>query len=81
MIQKESKLTRWYRQWAKEGYMTPSLVGFTSAGNLVGSSAKSFIGNQQNLVCESKRMMGLPFKDCSQFLPYWKFKVLSKNGV
>ena len=58
----------------------PSIVGFTSAGHMVGSSVKGSISNIQNIICESMRMMGLKYDDVSKFLQYWLFKVVNKNG-
>lgn len=59
---------------------TPSIVGFTKSGRLVGKAAKNqAITNPKNTILQVKRCMGAKFADIKEDAEKWSYKVVD-NG-
>lgn len=59
---------------------TPSIVGFTKNGRLVGKAAKNqAITNPKNTILQVKRCMGAKFADIKEDAEKWSYKVVD-NG-
>lgn len=69
-------------QNSEGGRVTPSIVGFTSKGDmLVGDSAKrQAITNPKNTVYEVKRLMGKSWKDVQKEVKRVPYKVIENNN-
>lgn len=69
-------------QNSEGGRITPSIVGFTSKGDmLVGASAKNqAITNPKNTIYEVKRLMGKDWKDVQKEVKRVPYKIVEKNN-